>query len=881
MLRVTELANKLQLEAQSAKIPSMPKHNPKKTDNLAQHTPMMQQYLGIKADYPDILLLYRMGDFYECFFADAYRAADLLDITLTKRGNSAGEPIPMAGVPYHSLEGYLSKLIEKGESAAICEQIGNPATSKGPVERKVMRIITPGTVSDEALLKQDIDNLLVAINSEKNVFGIASLDMASGRFHVSEVTDVEALHSEIERLKPAELLISDDFSSTLLTENIPGICKRPVWDFELENAKRLLQQQYGTKNLAGFGCEHLTVALSAAGALLSYAQHTQRQALPHIQPLNQQQRDDSIILDAATRRHLEIDQSLAGNKQNTLFYILDANKTTMGSRCLRRWMHRPLRDQQQVKQRQQALKNIIDENIIDSGQELLQSVGDIERVLARVALKSARPRDLTLLRTTLSILPELQQVLKPLLAPLLQTIITKIAPQPDLLNLLKKALIDVPPVLIRDGGVLATGYDAELDELRDLRENAGQFLIELEKREREQSNIANLKVGYNRIHGYYIEISRGQAAAAPEHYIRRQTLKNAERFITPELKQFEDKILSAQARALTREKKLYEELLDKVLVQLTPLQALAKHLALLDVLVNLAERAINLNLTCPTLTDKNIIHIKQGRHPVVEKVQHEAFVPNDLQLTENERMLLITGPNMGGKSTYMRQTALIVLMTYIGSYIPAQAATIGPIEQIFTRIGASDDLASGRSTFMLEMTEIANILHHANERSLVLVDEIGRGTSTYDGMSLAWACALKLAELNAFTLFATHYFELTQLADDNQLIKNVHVTASEQGDGIIFLHQVVKGSASRSYGIHVAQLAGVPATVLTAARKKLVQLEITPTTALIPAASIDNITISDPLRIFMGTIDPDHLTPKQALETLYTLKDLEKNGKEK
>jgi len=862
----------------------MSNHISKKTfAELAQHTPMMQQYLRIKADHPNILLLYRMGDFYECFFDDAYRAAELLDITLTKRGNSAGEPIPMAGVPYHAIETYLSKLIEKGESAAICEQIGDVTSSKGPVERKVMRIVTPGTVSDEALLKEKVDNLLIAIATQKEQFGIACLDITSGRFYVLEITGRDALHSEIERLKPAEILISEHFPMQLLPAELRGICQRPAWEFALDTAKHLLQQQFNTKDLAGFGCADLTVALSAAGALLSYAQHTQRQSLPHIQSLYKQEQSASIILDATTRRHLEINESLSGKGENTLLQILDATKTSMGSRCLRRWLNRPLRDQQVIIQRQQAITDLIAQTCTESIQTVLQGVGDIERVLARVALKTARPRDLSLLRTTLGILPQLSPILTKLAAPLLQTIKQNTQPQPELYSLLKQAIIDVPPILIRDGGVIATGYDAKLDELRDLSQNAGQFLIDLEQQERQKSGINTLKVGYNRVHGYYIEISRGQAEQAPQHYIRRQTLKNAERFITPELKQFEDKILSAQARALTHEKQLYQQLLETVLQHLPTLQALAENLAKLDVIANLAERAQSLHFTCPKLANKNIIQIRQGRHPVVEKVQSEAFVPNDLELQRKNRMLLITGPNMGGKSTYMRQTALIVLLAYIGSYVPAASAIIGPIEQIFTRIGASDDLASGRSTFMLEMTEIANILHNANEHSLVLIDEIGRGTSTYDGMSLAWACALQLAQIRAFTLFATHYFELTQLANENSNIQNSHVTATEHGHDIVFLHKVEPGPANRSYGIHVAQLAGVPNHVLTQARQKLAQLEIdsrqhenTANHAMQSPASAKT-----PINDMIAQLNPDQLAPKQALEILYRLKALQDDDEEK
>lgn len=843
-----------------------------------QHTPMMQQYLRIKADYPQMLLLYRMGDFYECFYEDAQRAAKLLDITLTYRGNSNGQPIPMAGVPYHAVENYLAKLITQGESAAICEQIGDPATSKGPVERKVTRIITPGTVTDETLLNENQDNILLAIHCDlirgKKTYGLATLDLSSGRFHVFEVNDDANLQNELARLQAAEILISEDFDTTILGQS-RGITRRAPWDFDFNNAQRLLQQQFNTTNLAGFGCEHLSTALAAAGALLNYVQYTQRILLPHIQAIHPENRSEYLLLDSTTRKHLEINQDLSGNKENSLLHLIDHTQSAMGSRCLRRWLNQPLRDPQPVTQRHQCIDEILQRDLISDLQTNLFQIGDLERILARICLRSARPRDLIKLRSTLAILPALQFLLASCQSKMLVALTKNLQPLPELLQLLQTALIETPPLLIRDGGVLATGYDAQLDELRQLSENAGQFLVDLEKQEKEKTKIASLKVGFNRVHGYYIEISRGQADNAPTHYQRRQTLKNAERFITPELKKFEDKILSAESRALAREKELYEQLLDKILIQLTTLQQLAKSLATLDVLVNLAERAQTFHWIQPQFTAEPIIKIVNGRHPVVEYLQSETFIPNNLNFSEQNRLLLITGPNMGGKSTYMRQNALIVLLGYAGSYVPAQSALLGPVDQIFTRIGAADELSKGRSTFMVEMTEIANILHNTTAHSLVLVDEIGRGTSTYDGMALAWACATELAKINCFTLFATHYFELTQLAKQVTTITNVHVSATEHNEQIIFLHKVEPGAANKSYGLHVAQLAGVPFGVLQQARSKLLELETQATEqpALVtpdPAIKMLNSVISD----LLHSIEPDRLTAKDALDLVYKLKTL-------
>jgi len=841
-------------------------------DTIKQHTPMMQQYLRIKSDYPDTLLFYRMGDFYELFYDDAQKVSRLLDITLTARGQSDGKPIPMAGVPYHAAESYMAKLLRHGLSVAICEQIGDPKTSIGPVERQVVRILTPGTVSDTAFLQPDQDNVLAALHQEQGRYGIATLDISGGRFQLLEIAGEEALISELERIKPTELLMSEESNRNF---TYAGIRRRPPWEFQLDTAMRLLTQQMQTHDLAGFGCMDMPLAISAAGCLLQYVKVTQRSALPHIRAIQVERREDSVILDAATRRNLELTQNLAGGEENTLAQVFDHTATVMGSRLLKRWLNRPLRNHALLRLRQESIQHLlIDRQYL--GFHILNSVGDLERILARVALKTARPRDLVELRSTLQVLPELQQQLKKCHAPLLKTLSAAMNEFPDLTALLSKAIVENPPVTIREGGVIALGYDAELDELLTLSENAGNFLLELEEREKARTGLSTLKVGYNRIHGFYIEISRLQAKSeqVPADYIRRQTLKNAERYITPELKAYEDKVLSSRDAALTREKKLYEELLEKILVHLSTLQDSAKALAELDVLTNLAERADTLNLCCPELTTDAGIHIVAGRHPVVEAVSNQPFVPNDTVLNESRRMLMITGPNMGGKSTYMRQTALIVLLAHIGSFVPATSAKIGVIDRIFTRIGAADDLASGRSTFMVEMTEVATILHSATANSLVLMDEVGRGTSTFDGLSLAFACAEYLAHtLKSFTLFATHYFELTALADEIPTVHNVHVTAVEHAEKIIFLHTIQPGCANQSYGIQVAQLAGVPRAVIELAKQKLKTLENQVVSKPQPKQmDLLAVAVEHSVVAALKEIYPDQLSPKQALDVLYQLK---------
>jgi DNA mismatch repair protein MutS len=842
------------------------------------HTPMMQQYMRIKAENPDHLLFYRMGDFYEMFYDDAHNAAELLDITLTARGNSNGKPIPMAGIPYHAADSYLSRLINKGISVAICEQIGDPATSKGPVDRKVVRIITPGTLTEEALLDSRHENLLVCVHEQKGCYGLAVAELSSGRFTISEHKTLSELEAELARLQAAEILIEesqiDDFVE--FTKTIRSL---PPWHFDLEGATHRLCEHFKTQDLTGFGCDEMQLAITAAGCLLNYAQQTHRTALPHLRSLTIEQISDSIQLDLATRRNLELESNLSGGKDNTLLSILDKTSTPMGARLLRRWLLQPLRQVQTIKERQVAIQQFFNCQLIEPIQTELKHLGDIERVLARIALKTARPRDFMHVRNTLEALPAIHDLLEKIEASRLRQLDRELGVFPEVLNLLKTALIDEPPVLIRDGGVIASGYNEELDQLRSIRDDANQFLVELEQRERERTGVSMLKVGYNRVHGYFIEVSKAQQFTVPTEYIRRQTLKNAERYITPELKEFEDQVLRANERALALEKALYEELFDKVAPELAALEISASALAELDVLANLAERAETLDYIAPEFSEKTGIMIEAGRHPVVENTRQQNFTPNDLLFDEQQQLLLITGPNMGGKSTYMRQVALIVLMAHIGSFVPASKAVMGPVDQIFTRIGASDDLASGRSTFMVEMSETANILHNSTEQSLVLMDEIGRGTSTFDGLSLAWACAEKLVrDIKAYTLFATHYFELTELPARYDNAQNVHLDAIEHGDKIVFLHQVKAGAANQSYGLQVAQLAGVPSDVINVARQKMTQLEagrtssdneLSPQTDLFNAAN-QREKVSE-VEQALARLNLDDLSPKQAMDELYQL----------
>jgi DNA mismatch repair protein MutS len=864
------------------------------------HTPMMRQYLAIKAEHPNILLFYRMGDFYELFYDDAKRAAELLDISLTARGKSGGEPIPMAGVPYHAVESYLARLVKLGESVAIVEQVGDPATSKGPVERKVQRIVTPGTVTDEALLEDRKESLLCAFTYHKSKFGIAYLDISSGRFNIIECADTDSFLTDLQRLSPAELLYPEDFSDLSLINGFKGLRRRPVWEFDTDSAVTQLCKQFDVSNLDGFGVTDESLSIGAAGCILQYVRDTQRASLPHLRHLRVERQDTRVHLDAATRRNLELTQNLSGTQEHTLFSVLDETQTPMGSRLLQRKIHNPRTDQDKLNQQYDAIDCLLEEDFSPL-QDNLKHIGDIERIMARLALRSARPRDFAKLRHALEILPELRANLTAMNTnniSTLQNLHGEIGEYPELCELLQTAIIENPPVVIRDGGVIAEGYSKDLDELRALATGATDYLSELEERERERTGISTLKVGYNKVHGFYIETSRASADQIPPEYIRRQTLKNVERYILPELKAHEDKVLNSQSRALALEKQLYEQLFDQFLPQLTALITTASALAELDVLLSFTQNADSLSLSRPTLTQTPSLRFENGRHLVVESALDSPFIANPLTLDSQRKMLIVTGPNMGGKSTYMRQTALIVLMAHIGAFVPAENCHIGPFDSIFTRIGASDDLASGRSTFMVEMTETATILNNASARSLVLMDEIGRGTSTYDGLSLAWACAEYLAsKLHAFTLFATHYFELTALPETLKSVANVHVNAIEHQDTVKFLHTVTEGAASKSYGLQVAKLAGVPNAVIRAAKKQLHQLEAMSHEQaalyqqehgqmdLLNASAFEEPEIEglpdellDELLEKLNKVDPDSMTPRAALEWVYQIKQLHKGS---
>jgi DNA mismatch repair protein MutS len=860
--------------------------------NTAAHTPMMQQYLRLKAQHPDVLLFYRMGDFYEMFYDDARRAAQLLDIALTQRGASAGAPIPMAGVPAVTLDGYLAKLVRKGESVAICEQRGEPGKTKGPMDREVVRIVTPGTLTDEALLEERRDNLLASVCGANGRFGLAWLDLSAGRFGVMELAGLPALEAEIERLRPAELLAPEGAQPVLAPSS--GLKDRPwrlraPWHFDTESAARALNEQFRTRDLAGFGCADKPLAIAAAGALLAYVRETQKTALPHLTSITTEEREAALIMDPATRRNLELDESLAGKPELTLAGVFDRTATAMGGRMLRRWLHRPLRDRGTLRARYHAVATLMEAAQHTAVATPLKAIGDLERIVARIALRSARPRDLTQLRAALAVLPPLHQLLAATPSPLLQQLIAELGGDRNYQDdraLLTRAIVDSPPHYLRDGGVIAAGYDAELDELRQLGSNTEQFLLDLERKERERTGLSSLKLGFNRVQGFFIEVSRSQADRVPSDYLRRQTVKSAERFITPELKSFEDKVLGARDRALAREKALYEALLDHLTARLPALQSTTAAIAQIDVLNCFAERAAALDCAQPELTDEPMLLIEGGRHPVVERAGREPFVPNDLRFDDARRMLIITGPNMGGKSTYMRQTALIVILAHIGCHVPARRAVLGPLDRIFTRIGASDDLAGGRSTFMLEMTETANILNNATAKSLVLMDEVGRGTSTFDGLSLAWACAAFIAsKIRAFTLFATHYFELTSLAGEAPGVHNVHVEAVEHGETLVFLHSVKEGPANQSYGLQVAALAGIPKSVTAQARRYLTELErerdalktsTSPQAELALAAP--PLSMAPPQSAALEALralDPNSLSPREALDLLFRLQTLD------
>ena len=842
----------------------------------SEHTPVMRQYLGIKAEHADTLLFYRMGDFYELFYDDARRAARLLDLTLTTRGRSGGEPIPMAGVPAHAADGYLARLLKLGESVAICEQFGDPAESRGPLERKVTRVLTPGTITEEALLEERQDTLVASLCVRGGIFGLAWLDLSCGRFLLTERLSKAELESELERLAPAEILIDESASQILSPAWLARSRPLPPWRFDTETAKRRICEHFRVDDLSAFGCSAMPTAVGAAGALLVFAQETQSGSLPHVTGMRVEYPEDSIRMDAATRRNLELTQSLSGNDRQTLIALIDTSQTPMGGRLLRRWLHRPTRAHDCLRLRHHAVAALISTLDLDEIRICLKRIHDIERITSRVALRTARPHDLAHLRDAFESIPALRAQLLADASPLIETLHGGIQELPELRERLRRAIVESPPRLIRDGGVIAEGYDTTLDELRRTSADADAELIELERREREQTGIAGLKVGYNRVHGYYIEISRTQAARVPDRYTRRQTLKATERYLTPDLKTFETRILSATEKSLRREKELYERLLDTVASYIAELQTTAAAIAEVDVLASFAERAETLRFAQPEFTEAPALVIKAGRHPLVEEFHSEPFVANDLSLDDKRKLLVVTGPNMGGKSTYMRQAALITLLAHIGSFVPAGGANFGPIDAIYSRIGASDNLAGGQSTFMVEMLEIASILHNATASSLVIVDEIGRGTSTYDGLSLAWAAAEHLAGTNqSYTLFATHYFELTALAEEMPTVANVRLDAVEHGEDVVFMHSVTEGAANQSFGLAVARRAGVPHEVIQRARGLLESLEFRDQGRLSgDSPQLPLFSNEHPLVGALEMLDPDSLTPIEALETLYRLRSL-------
>jgi len=856
--------------------------------DLAAHTPMMQQYLTIKARYPDVLLFYRMGDFYELFYDDAKRAAELLDITLTARGQSAGSPIPMAGVPFHAVDGYLAKLVEAGETVAICEQIGDPNTTKGPVERRVERVVTPGTLAEDGLLSPERNSILVGVGpAQGEGYGVSWLNLVSGEFSYAHASGTQELAALLSRLRPAEVLVPDG----LEPPTDMALQVRDALEFDPQLGLKHLAAHFGTADLSAFEMGETDAAIGSASAVLRYAQAARCQDLKFVDRLVKVAESDTVVLDDHTRRNLEIDRRLDGESAGTLFAVMNHTATAMGARLLKDWLNAPIRDQDAIATRQAVVAAVLDSRAAPQLVGILAEVGDMERVTSRIALANASPRDLGRLRQGLVVFPELRSAVRDLGDAHLGERFDRLSEFQDERDLLRAALVEDPPATIREGGVFARGYDAELDRLKALTENAAEWLAELEARERQRTGIPNLKVGYNRVHGYYIEAGRAAAAEMPPEYVRRQTLKNAERYIMPELKRFEDEALTSQAQALRRERLLYDELLRRLAESLAELRAAAQEAARLDVLTSFAVVAERRNFAMPSLTNAPVVAVEAGRHPVVEAAAADPFVPNDLDLSDTRRTLVITGPNMGGKSTYMRQAALIVLLAHTGSFVPANAATIGPIDRIFTRIGASDDLARGRSTFMVEMSEAAHILHNATANSLVLLDEIGRGTSTYDGLALAWATADHIARrIGAFTLFATHYFELTALPDEIDTAANVHLDAVEHHGEVVFLHSVRVGPASQSYGIEVARLAGVPATVLASARKRLRALESRHGAEGSPSQldlfhdlgeHVDG-TGEPPAaaeKVFdeLGKLDPDALTPRDALDALYALKELAKD----
>ncbi len=857
----------------------------------SEHTPMMQQFLTIKAQHPNILLFYRMGDFYELFFEDAVKASKWLGITLTQRGKSNGDPIPMAGVPYHAVDNYLAKLVRQGKSIAICEQIGDPATSKGPVERKVVRIITPGTLTEESLLDEKTDNLIASCYSLKlskpsrELFGLAWMDISTNRFNCAEFDSFELLNNELARINPSEVLVPSKLRDSF--ENSQLLLKQEEdWQFDYSQNYQKLLQHFNVSNLEGFGCEELQAGICSAGCLLNYVKHTQQSSLSFIKTINHSDNHGLLHLNTFTRKHLEITENIFGQNDKTLFNVINQTNTSMGTRLLKSWLHSPLRESSIINARLNSVEALTSHNEIDQLAQSLVHIKDMQRLLTRIAILSARPRDLTGLRESLQALPDIKSWLLKSKQPVLEDIGQQLTLHTRTKELLEKSVFDNPPVVLRDGNVIKTGFNKELDQLRSLSGNAEQLLDDMEQREKQSTGITHLKVGYNRVHGFYIEISKSQSDLAPIHYTRRQTLKNAERFITPELKTLEDKVLSSQSEALALEKKLYQQLLDTLQIDVDDLMFTAETIARLDVLYSFAKTAIDHQYIKPKFVKNRALNINKGRHPVVENYQNDPFIPNDVLFHKDINSKLITGPNMGGKSTYMRMTAIIVLLAHCGSFVPAQSAELSLMDSIYTRIGASDDLAGGRSTFMVEMSETANILNNATHSSLVLLDEIGRGTSTFDGLALASATLSHLSEkIQPLTLFATHYFELTELADKTQTIENCHFGAIQHGDSLILDHQIHSGPTSKSYGLHVAKLAGVPSAVTKKAEAIQIELESNGKVVKddndvqnLVKIGLKPIETLDPRLKILENTDPNDLSPKEALALVFELTEKNSNN---
>ncbi|CCG19185.1 DNA mismatch repair protein MutS [Taylorella asinigenitalis 14/45] len=863
--------------------------------DAASLTPMMQQYFNLKSQAgDDVLLMFRMGDFYEMFYDDAQLASRILNLTLTKRGHTGGNDIPMAGIPVQSLDQYLSRLVASGLSVAIGEQVGDPASSKGPVERKLVRIITPGTITDENLLPQKSDSLILCIYSKGVHSGITWLNLANGDFASSEILS-KSLDQELYRLSPAEIIVPE--SSNYKFSYKCTITKVPDWHFDLKECTLRLKEFFKIDDLSVFGLGvEASLNIISAGCLLRYIVKTQNENLGHIKKIYIESESRFLGLDPFTRKNLELTESLSSSKGPTLFSTLDNCETGMGSRLLRNWIHNPLKNNSEINERQTNVSQFLQptneefsiSQILKTLKDQLKPITDIERLSSRVAMLTIKPKELAKLRDSLHTLEVVRKFLLENYGNL--SINLECIPKAEeLKEYLSRAIATEPSTQIRDGGVIAKGFDAELDDLRNTSSNNGSFLLEYETKLKEATGISLLRVEYNRVQGFFIEIPKSRAENVPDTFRRKQTLKNVERFTTPELKQWEDKILSADERALKREKYLYDEILQNIQIWVSLLQDIAKLVASIDVYSALAYHAYNNNWIKPELVEGTSIAIEQGRHPVVERTI-EKFTANDCFLNSENRMQIITGPNMGGKSTYMRQTALIVLLARMGSYVPAESASIGEVDAIFTRIGASDDLAGGRSTFMVEMIEAASILTNSTNGSLVLMDEIGRGTSTYDGLSLAWAIACRLLNHNkSLTLFATHYFELTRLVDEYKGIANVHLSAVETSDGLVFMHEVHDGPANKSYGIQVAQKAGLPMAVIKQAQNVLERLNQSNSSQMdlfdTQVSDID-VSFEDPaetrdkfknLQDFISDIDPDELSPREALETLYRLKDFSSN----